>query len=49
MSLLHVSATWAIIRQHFLFGETIALYTLSLVPLGTLLLLLLLGRFSFPF
>jgi hypothetical protein len=31
--------TWAISRQDLLFGETTALYTLSLVPSGTILLL----------
>jgi hypothetical protein len=33
--------TWAIIRKHLLLGETIALYTMSFVPIGTSLLLLL--------
>jgi hypothetical protein len=33
--------TWVIIRQHLLLGETTALYTLSLVHIGTSLLLLL--------
>jgi hypothetical protein len=36
-----LDCTWAIIRQHLLHRETTALYTLTFVPIGTSLSLLI--------